>query len=73
MTFVLFRLDIMNGLLFESASFEPKSQLENNRAELLVLNQQAEKPVKASMAAKLLLRNWSFPTVKKDLSCLLGW
>lgn len=63
----------MKGLLFECASSEPKSPLEKNQAGLLVLNQQVEKPNKASVAAKLLLCSWPFATVKKDLLCLLGW
>lgn len=63
----------MNGVLVESASSEPKSQLKKNQAELLVLNQRVEKPVKAGVAGKLSLCGWPFPTVKKDLFCLLGW
>lgn len=44
MTFVILMIskcyfDITNGVLFESAGSEPKSQLEKNQAELLVLNQ----------------------------------
>lgn len=63
----------LHGVLVESASSEPKSQLKKNQAELLVLNQQVEKPIKAGVAAKLSLCSWPFPTVKKDLFCLLGW
>lgn len=33
MTFVLFCFDIMNGVSFETASSEPKSQLEKNHSE----------------------------------------
>lgn len=39
MTFVLLCFNIMSGVSFETASSEPRSQLEKNQAELLVLNQ----------------------------------